>query len=223
MGTVTTIERKEDIPETPSKGIYVVIDVLRFSTTCCHLLANDVEYIKPFQTTQEALAFKSDNEESLIIGESGGEKIKGFDQNNSPTALADEDVSGHKVGILTTNGTVALDRTSPYETYIGGVVNAKAIGTMLQDREEDIYLVAAGSDGTVTDEDLAGADLIEAYINDAVDETLIEEIEDRVKNSSYADKLKDDGYEDDVDHAADSNRYDIVPVRKQHIIVPHRE
>lgn len=223
MGTVTTIERKEEIPDRPADGIYVVIDVLRFSTTCCHLLDNGAEYIKPFQSTQEALAFKSDDETNLIIGEIGGERIQGFDHNNSPTELADEDVSGRKIGILTTNGTVALDRTTPQKTYIGGVVNAKAIGTLLRDQEEDIYLVAAGSDGTVTDEDLAGADLIEAYINDDVDQDTIEDAEQQVMESSYAEKLKGQGDEDDVEHAADNNQYDIIPVQKQHIIVPARD
>ncbi|MCJ7429410.1 MAG: 2-phosphosulfolactate phosphatase [Candidatus Nanohaloarchaeota archaeon QJJ-5] len=219
MGRIQTIERKEELPASPNDGIYVIIDVLRFSTTCVSLLANGAEYIKPFQNTQEALSFKSDDADRIIIGESGGEQISGFDHNNSPTALQDEDVSGHKIGILTTNGTVALGKTQPQKAYIGGLVNAEAIGTMLQDTDDDIYLLAAGSGGTVTDEDLAGASLIEAYINDTVTEEKRENAEKRVKESTYADKLRERGFDEDIDHAADTNRYDIVPARKQQIIV----
>ena len=64
----------------------VVIDVLRASTTIITALAHGAKEILPFSTVDEARKeMKRYSEENVLLcGERGGEKILGFDLGNSP-------------------------------------------------------------------------------------------------------------------------------------------
>jgi 2-phosphosulfolactate phosphatase len=65
---------------------FVVIDALRASTTIVEALSNGCTEVRPVVTVNGTfqLAKKFPSEDTLIGGERGGRKVKGFDLGNSP-------------------------------------------------------------------------------------------------------------------------------------------
>jgi 2-phosphosulfolactate phosphatase len=85
--------------------VFVVIDVLRATTTIIEALSNGCTDV-----IDEAfdLAKRLPRKDTLIGGERGGLKVDGFDVGNSPREYTRDLVSGKRVILTTTNGTKAL-------------------------------------------------------------------------------------------------------------------
>jgi len=173
-------------------------------------------------------------------GERGGKQIPGFDLGNSPAEYSRDIVAGKTIAFTTTNGTRAMQRCRlARRVLIGAFVNFSAVCRELA-TEPEIALVCAGTDGHVTREDalLAGAIVVDVArdsiagdpprsgglcrLNDqaqiAADawQTAVRGLTDRplgvlLTGSRGGRNLIDIGQENDIEIAAQIDRFDIVP------------
>ncbi len=166
----------------------------------------------------------------VLGGERGGLPIAGFDLGNSPAEYTRDRVAGKTVVFTTTNGTRAMQRCRhASRVLIGGFVNFSAICRELSGTAE-IALVCAGTDGHVTREDtlLAGAIVDDLFrtkkyeLNDQADiaadawRTAVRVMTDRplglmLRDSRGGRNLIETGQENDIDLAAQMDKFDIVP------------
>jgi 2-phosphosulfolactate phosphatase len=158
------IPARVQIPDDPDPGNYVVIDVAQFSTTVPELFANGAKYIYITEERGNELAFKQANPRAKIGGGSGpnyqGEEE--YDFFNSPSYVQDVDVAGRPTAMTSTNGGNAvtdlrLAGDDDIEIYVGGLTNGVALANHLREQATETYLVAAGSNGKPSPEDVAGA------------------------------------------------------------------
>ncbi|MGA9191431.1 MAG: 2-phosphosulfolactate phosphatase [Anaerolineales bacterium] len=151
----------------------VVIDVIRaFTTTAFAFDANAKEIILVSEV-DEALALKSVYPRALLMGESKGSPIAGFDLGNSPSALVGKDLSGRVLIHRTSAGTQgAAASAAARDIYVTGLCNARATAMrLLEDSPESITLVETGSLGDGWgEEDVACGDYIHGLlINEPMD------------------------------------------------------
>ena len=177
----------------------------------------------------------------LLGGERGGKQIPGFDLGNSPSEYGRDVVAGKTIVFSTTNGTRAMLRCKAAgRVLIGSFLNFSALCRELG-TDERIALVCAGTDGHVTREDtlLAGAivdDLCRSplraapsrsgtdgyELNDQAEiaadawQNAVRVLTDRplgitLRDSRGGRNLIDIGQEDDIDLAAQIDKFDIVP------------
>jgi len=144
------------------RGVAVIVDILRASTTISHALANGAAGIIPCLTVDDALSVRQEygSDNCLIGGERGGVKIDGFDLSNSPDDYSTDVVSGKTIGFTTTNGTKALLRCDNADSIlIGAFVNFSAVLHQAVSQQQPLHIVCAGTNGAVTGEDVlfAGA------------------------------------------------------------------
>jgi 2-phosphosulfolactate phosphatase len=168
MGAYHRLSRLEDLPSSIPAATFVVVDVIICSTAIVHLLDAGASYVKPFRDTETARKFKRETEYALIVGEEDdGERSDNFDFPPVPALAYDNDVAGRPVGIRTSNGTRAIDRIgTENELYIGSTINAAAVGNRLREQDGDVWIVAAGRNGSPVDEDLAAVEQIYQHLTD---------------------------------------------------------
>jgi 2-phosphosulfolactate phosphatase len=209
----------------------VVIDVLRATTTIAHALAAGATQVIPCLEIDEARKLAANLHNNIVLGgERGGLPIAGFDLGNSPAEYTPERVAGKTVVFTTTNGTRAMQRCRhASRVLIGGFVNFSAICRELSGTAE-IALVCAGTDGHVTREDtlLAGAIVDDLFrtkdyeLNDQADiaadawRTAVRVMTDRplglmLRDSRGGRNLIETGQENDIDLAAQMDKFDLVP------------
>jgi 2-phosphosulfolactate phosphatase len=145
-----------------TRGLAVVIDVLRSTTTMIHALASGCIAVRPCLEVEEArqLAGQMRAGRVLLGGERGGLACPGFDLGNSPAEYTAKACCGTTVVLTTTNGTRACHRAAEAErVLIAGFVNYSAVCEQLRQDERPVHLLCAGTDGEVSLEDtlLAGA------------------------------------------------------------------
>ncbi len=147
-----------NVPAKKAEGkVFVVIDVLRATTTIIEALSNGCTEVIPVATVDEALkqAKKSAQEETLIGGERGGLKVDGFDLGNSPREYTRDVVSGKRVILTTTDGTKAFQRVAGCEfVLVGGFTNAHAVVQRCIAFKADLVIVPAGLRGVFSLEDV---------------------------------------------------------------------
>ena len=154
---------RDRIPADPEPGNYVVVDVTQFSTTVAELFANGAEYVHITEERGNEPSFKEAHPRAKIGGDSGPdyEGMAGYDFFNSPSVVNDIDVDGRPTAMTSTNGGNAvtdlrLNGGDDVTVYVGGLTNGRAVADHLP-ADEPTYFVAAGSDGTPSPEDVAGA------------------------------------------------------------------
>lgn len=130
----------------------VVVDVIRATSIICAALEHGVEHILPVATKDETFLKKKDG--YLIIGEKSGEKIAGFDLNNSPSIYSNNQYAGHKLAMSTTNGTKAiLMASAAQQLVIGAFLNITALSKWLGEMQNDIIIFCAGWKDKINVED----------------------------------------------------------------------
>jgi 2-phosphosulfolactate phosphatase len=209
----------------------VVIDVLRATTTIVHALAAGATQVIPCLEVDEARRLAAEiGQVAILGGERAGGKIAGFDLGNSPAEYTRSTVGGKTLVFTTTNGTRALARCKAAKrVLVGAFVNFSAICSELA-AAESVALICGGTDGEVTREDalLAGAIVVEltrsesTTLNDQAElaadawRTAVRFLTDRplgmtLRDSRGGRNLIGIGHENDIDLAAQLDRFDIVP------------
>ncbi|MGD9854170.1 MAG: 2-phosphosulfolactate phosphatase [Planctomycetaceae bacterium] len=186
----------------------------------------------------------------LLGGERQGERIDRFDLGNSPLAYTTDVVAGKTIVFTTTNGTRALGTCRAADrVLVGAFVNRTALVRVLKQDGRPVHLVCAGTDGGLTAEDIlfAGAvasDLTGMRAVPAGDEiptpldiqtqmaidyfrarsTNEATLRETIRFSRGGQNLLRLGMDADIDRAAQSDLFDIVPEWRpdQNRIVPAR-
>mgnify|MGYP006274018345 FL=1 len=169
------IERCEEIPDDPTPGNYVVIDVIFFSTTVVELFENGAASLHVVDEKPQTLEHKADNPDVCA----GGNRTEDFqaagdyDFFNSPSFVQTLDVQDRPVYMTSTNGGRAVnallsndaDDADDVDVFIGSTTNAQALAGHLRERDDrPTYLVSSGTRGDVATEDHVGATLIGRHL-----------------------------------------------------------
>lgn len=210
----------------------VVIDVLRATTTVVTALAHGAREVLPCLEIADAQSRAVQTHNPLLGGERGGLRIEGFQLGNSPAEYDAGTVRDRTVIFTTTNGTRAMMRCKlAKRVLVAAFVNLSAICRELTS-EREIEIVCAGTDGHVTREDtlLAGAivdDLsqmtdLPLQTNDQADiaadawRSAVGQMTGRsllgqaLRASRGGRNLIEIGHENDIDLAAEIDRFDLV-------------
>jgi len=151
---------------------YVVVDILRASTTICTALANGAKEVIPFGEVEEARAAHERDEwlDALLCGERGAKKLDGFDLGNSPADYTPETVGGRSLLFASTNGSVALSNAPKNSTVlVGGLANLTAVADKIAELGQTTVIACSGRVGQFSLEDAVGAGAIISKLWERVD------------------------------------------------------
>jgi len=224
-------------PSTLSRRTIVVIDILRATSVIIHAISQGALEIIPVATVEEAfqMARNFPQGTTLLGGERGSQKIKGFDLGNSPREYIAEKVKGKRVILTTTNGTKAFHSVSSGRGVIAGsFFNIGATAKWCLDLNRDILLFPSGDGGSFSLEDtVCGGMLIDQVtktvkkpiaLTDAAQSAhiLYQRFEDNLvkafRVSSHGKDLVAKGFEDDLAYCAQIDITDIVPTFRDGVI-----
>ena len=218
-----------DVPVKKAEGkVFVVIDVLRATTTIIEALSNGCTEVIPVVTVNEAfdLAKKSPREDTLIGGERGGLKVDGFDLGNSPREYTRDVVSGKRVILTTTDGTKALHWAAACEhVLVSAFTNAHAVVQRCMALGADPVMVPAGKRGKFSLEDVVCGgmmiDLLEKRGTDLTDaaraagilyRAFAGDLLEMARISEHGRTLIRLGFEEDLGFCVQTNISLLVPV-----------
>ncbi len=215
----------------PKDAIVVVIDVIRATSTITTFFGEGGEALFIVEKVEEAFSLKKSLPyRAYIAGERGGEKVEGFDFDNSPLHIKNANLSNKILILTTTNGTRVIKKYSDVRhLFVGSLLNFKplvnVIVTLSNEEGLDIYLVCAGKDKTfIIDDFLCGG----AYIKGLLEKDDFE-LRDSARISYEYYKLKQDdikkcllesesgrnilrfGKRDDIEFLAQMDVYNTVP------------
>jgi len=149
--------------------VAVIIDVFRAFTVAPLVLSRGAEAVYVVGTPGEAVALKDRHPNWLLVGESDGRPLPGFDFPNSPAALARADVAGRSIVLRTSAGVQGLLAASGADEVIAAsFANAEAVVAYLRRRAPmPISLVCMGWVGRdVTLDDVACAEYLSRGLAD---------------------------------------------------------
>lgn len=131
------------------RGHVVVIDVIRAFSTAAYAFGAGAASVVVVGTPEEAFDERERRPGAVLVGESGGRRVPGFDHGNSPAALARADLAGRPVILRSGCGTQGVVRaTSADAIYLGSLVVAAATVALLRARDPDLVtLLASASPG----------------------------------------------------------------------------
>ncbi|MFY0625392.1 MAG: 2-phosphosulfolactate phosphatase [Reichenbachiella sp.] len=204
--------------------IVVVVDILRATSVMVTAMAHGVKDILPVATLDEA-KHHLEKKDYICAAERGGDMVDGFSYGNSPFSYMHEDIKGKSLVMTTTNGTLAITKsTDADEIIIGAFLNISTIAEYLSRTNKDVIIHCAGWKGKTNMEDtlFAGA-LVEKLLEthdmgcdtpslalsyyQAVKNNLVE----TVKGSAHAIRLNKLNIEKDITFCLDLDVYDVIP------------
>ena len=150
-------------------GAVVVVDVLRAFTTAAYAFDAGAAAIYLVATVDEALAFKQQDPDVVLVGENRGHRPDGFDFPNSPVMVSQADLTGRTLAQRTSAGTQGVvGAVHADRLWAASLVCASATAAALRraDIDDPTYVITGWfpdrSDGSRpgTDDRLT-ADLIE--------------------------------------------------------------
>ncbi len=197
-----------------SRSIVVVIDVLRAFTLTSYLyqsmqVSRPLQRIKLVADVDEALDYKVQYPETLLIGEVDGFPIPGFDFGNSPYYLSQAFPINQPCLLRTTNGVVSvMNVRHSSAVFAAALVNAKTTvnhivqkycqDPIMRQAFDDIVLLATDRHGS--DEDLACSEYMKGLFLDVLNQgrnshagnkpLSLELAQQRVLNSENAKKFR---------------------------------
>lgn len=231
MRHVDVVLRREDVRrEALVSRACVVIDVLRAGTTVARALANGAREVRPFREVhtaqQECRRFGPGG---LLAGERGGLRPAGFELGNSPLEFTPERVAGKTIFLTTTNGAAALaDCAEAPFVLMAALVNVSAVARVMVRRQEDVLIVASGTEGFYSAEDTLCAGIIVekilkelssgvilgdgATIAAGYAKTVGARILEALLESSHGRRLVSLGFKEDVKACSEVDALEVVPV-----------
>jgi 2-phosphosulfolactate phosphatase len=204
-GPRVTIRHIADDTPLPAADAYVVVDVIRASTTAitagmqgrdCYLVGS----------VEEARLVAATLSTPLLAGEVHGDQPAGFDLQNSPTALAARTDVDRPVVLLTSSGSPTMCRAADAApTWIGSLRNVGPAADAVRDVGH-VAILAASPDELRIEDAICAARLAHAIgLDGADDETLRvaraygELPLDRIRTGTSAGYLRRSGQTDDLE------------------------
>jgi 2-phosphosulfolactate phosphatase len=135
--------------ETSINDIYIVIDVIRATTTLAVMFDQGAAKVLAAGTVEQAREAAQKLPGRFLCGERNVQPLPGFDYGNSPVQFSQVDLTGRELIMTTTNGTRAFYACPANSTLLAGsFYNAEAVAvkalTMAKDQGGNISLVCAG-------------------------------------------------------------------------------
>ena len=136
--------------ENSANDIYIVIDVIRATTSMAVMFDQGAERILVASAIEQAQEAARIVPGRLLCGERNVQKIPGFDYGNSPTQFVQVDLNGNELIMTTTNGTRAFYACPEGATCLAGcmynaeAVIARALQLAREQHSSNIHLVCAG-------------------------------------------------------------------------------
>ncbi len=202
--------------------IVVVVDIFRATSTMIAALANGVSEIQTFADLEECRAMKERG--FLIAGERNGLTAPGFEMGNSPVAYLNQMHAGRKLAMTTTNGTLAISKSSSAdEILIGAFPNLSATIQYLQGKNQDVLIHCAGWKGMFNLEDslYAGA-LVKSLeaTHEAVEDGALamkalfekegHDLKGFLSQASHAKRLQNHNIDSDIDFCLTLDLFSII-------------
>jgi 2-phosphosulfolactate phosphatase len=213
---ITVYYTPKDIkPNSLQRSVAVVIDVLRATSVATYAAANGAAAVIPIPNLDEARQRKiSFGDEAVLGGERGGLPIEGFDFGNSPQHYTEQRSKGKTLLLSTTNGAVAVQaakQNGAARVYLASFLNAQAVVETLRG-ESDIAIICSGTNGKATEEDTLLADYLIARLNnDQGAAGLVENLLEKLRNSTGGRNLTRIGLAEDIFVAAALDKFNVVP------------
>jgi len=148
--------------EASKEDIYIVIDVMRATTTLAVMFDQGATHVLAAQTLEQAQRAAQQVPGRLLCGERHTKVPPGFDYGNSPAQFAQCDLTGRDLILTTSNGTRALFACPQQGNCLAGsFYNGKAVVahalTLAQKQDVNISIVCAAEYGFFAIEDSACA------------------------------------------------------------------
>ncbi|GCE22758.1 2-phosphosulfolactate phosphatase [Dictyobacter kobayashii] len=142
--------------------VYIVIDVMRATTTMTVMFEQGARQVLAAQTLEQALEAGRKVPGRILCGERHTETPAGFDYGNSPAQFAGMDLSNRELVLTTSNGTRALFACPEKSVrlagcFYNGVAAVSQALEMAQERQCDIAIICAAEYGYFALEDAACA------------------------------------------------------------------
>lgn len=202
-------------------GIVVVIDVLRAFTTAAYAFAAGVKEITIVSSIEEAFEWRKKLPGSLLMGESSGLPIKGFDFGNSPSQFTGLELSGKHLIQRTTSGTQGVIHCDNGGIMLGtSFCVASATANFIKSHSPDdvTFVVTGFRTGGWGDEDLACADYIEQLLEGKSPsfEPYLLRVRNSMPGRMFTDPLETDFPEVDLTDSLQLDRFNFaLPIKKQ--------
>lgn len=203
--------------------IVVVVDILRATSVMVTAMAHGAKEIIPVATLDEAKSYLEKG--FLCAAERGGAQVDGFPLDNSPFSYMNEDIQGQPIVITTTNGTLAITKsTTADQVLVGAFLNIQAVADYIVEQDKDVVVHCAGWKGKTNMEDtlFAGA-LVElltethdlacdtAHLSLKYYQSVKDNLFETVKNSAHAKRLNKLHVIKDIEFCVNLNTYEVVP------------
>ncbi len=220
-----TLTAREIDPDRLVGKTAVVIDVLRATSVIVTALHNGAKRIRPVQSVEEAVAFRSGD--YLLGGERNAEKISGFDLGNSPLEYTADKVGGKEIVLTTTNGTLALSRSHQADkVLVAGFLNAGSVAAYLSRSSQPVELICAGTNGDFSLDDFLCAGLIADLLTSEKEVAQSDlahlaiktwraaksDVHTALENCRHYNILKNKGFVKDLDYCLTRDLFRILPV-----------
>ena len=165
-------------PEHLAGRAVAVFDVLRATTTMAAALTAGVREIRIFDDLDSArdaaAAFEG---RRVLVGERDAVRPPGFDLGNSPGAFQRDLHEGATLFMTTTNGTRAILAAARAPLVLtAALVNAGAVAAALAEHGSDVTLLASGTQGYISSEDVLGAGSVIAALRERADVSLASDV-----------------------------------------------
>ena len=203
-----------------SKGVVIVIDVLRAFSTAAYAFSRGAKEILLVSTVEQALSMKEEVPNSKAMGEVGGLPPEGFDFGNSPTYLMKEDLSGVTLIQRTGAGTQGVVRSlSADRLFASSFVVAEAtVKQVNQLGADEVTFVITGKTFSGGDEDLACAEYLEVLMKGGSPDTkpFIRRVYDSRDALQHLDPAQTGFPLSDLEYCSQINRFDFaMPITRQ--------
>ncbi|MEO7002193.1 MAG: 2-phosphosulfolactate phosphatase, partial [Ktedonobacterales bacterium] len=145
-------------PERRARTVFIVVDVIRATTTLCVMCERGCLRIYVARTVEAARAVRPAMPDvALLGGEAGGLTPAGFDLGNSPVEWAAQQLAGRPVLFSSTNGARALHACRGGGPIFGGSIrNASAVAAAAVDAVAELAVAAVGRrDDELDDDDIS--------------------------------------------------------------------
>jgi 2-phosphosulfolactate phosphatase len=144
--------------QTKGKGIVVVVDILRATTSIISALANGAKSVIPVSSVEKAMELKKNG--FPVAAERDGHILSFANFGNSAFEFMNGEVRGEKLVFSTTNGTVAIDTAKDFgEVTLGAFSNLSALAGWIAAQQQNVIVLCSGWKNTFCLEDtiFAGA------------------------------------------------------------------
>jgi 2-phosphosulfolactate phosphatase len=144
-----------------SEELFVVVDVLRLSSTMVTAFFHGCEAAIAVAEPAEAFALRAELPNVLLAGEREGYRIEGFELGNSPFEMTREVVGGRTLVMCSTNGTRAIVASrAGAELIVACFLNMSAAVRYARGTGRDVTVLCSGKLGAASLEDVVCAGML---------------------------------------------------------------